>query len=152
MIAGPSPRSHLGGSGQPDNLSDSNRSQTIAVGDFNADGIQDLTISAPDAELIVGSTIRKAGAVYVTFGRRDLPSVIDTAKAQPGGADVTILGASDGDRFGFAIAAADADGNGVSDLIVGAPQVSSPTLQAVGAVYVLFGSRGFGGNAVIDLT
>ncbi|HEX8089029.1 MAG TPA: hypothetical protein VF762_09265 [Blastocatellia bacterium] len=151
-VLGPSPRSRLGGSGQPDNLSDSNHSQTIAVGDFNADGIQDLAISAPDAELIVGSTIRKAGAVYVIFGRRDLPSVIDTSKAQPGGAEVTILGVNDGDRFGFAIAAADVNGDGVADLIVGAPQVSSTTLQAVGAVYVLFGSPIFGGNAVIDLT
>jgi hypothetical protein len=150
-VLGPSARSRLGGSGQPDNLSDSNHSQTIAVGDFNADGIQDLAISAPDAELIVGSTIRKAGAVYIIFGRRDLPSVIDTAKAQPGGAEVTILGVSDGDRFGFAIAAADVNGDGVADLIVGAPQVSSPTLQAVGAVYVFVGSRSFGSNAVIDL-
>lgn len=152
VIAGPSPRSRLGGSGQPDNLSDSNRSQTIASGDFNADGIQDLAISAPDAELIVGSSLRKAGTVYIIFGRKDLPSLIDTAKAQPGGADVAILGASDGDRFGFAIATADVNGDGVADLIVGAPQASSPTLQAVGAVYVLFGSRSFGGNAVIDLT
>jgi hypothetical protein len=152
VIAGPSPRSRLGGSGQPDNLSDSNRSQTIAVGDLDADGIQDLAISALDAELIVGSTIRKSGAVYIIFGRRDFPSLIDTAKAQPGGADVTILGVSDGDRFGFAIAAADVNGDGVTDLSIGAPQVSSTTLQAVGAVYVLFGSHGFGGNSVIDLT
>ena len=152
VIAGPSPRSRLGGSGQPDNLSDSNRSQTMAVGDFNADGIQDLALSAPDAELIVGSTIRKAGVVYIIFGRKDLPSVIDTGRAQPGGADVTILGVADGDRFGFAIAATDVNGDGVADLVIGAPQVSSPALQAVGAVYLLFGSRSFGGNAVIDLT
>jgi hypothetical protein len=152
MILGPSPRSRLGGCGQPDNLSDSNHSQTISVGDFNADGIQDLAISAPDAELIVGSTIRKSGAVYIILGRRDFSSVMDTARAQPGGADVTILGAADGDRFGFAIAAADVNGDGVADLIVAAPQVSSTTLQAVGAVYVLFGSPIFDGNAVIDLT
>jgi hypothetical protein len=90
-IAGPSPRSRLGGSGQADNLSDDNHSQTLAIGDFNADGIQDLAISAPDAELVVGSTIRKAGAVYVILGRRDLPAAIDTAAARPEGADLTLL-------------------------------------------------------------
>lgn len=151
-ILGSSPRSRLGGSGQANNLSDANHSQTLAVGDFNADGIHDLAIAAPDADLIIGSAIRKAGAVYVIFGRRDFPSVIDTAEAQPGGADVTILGVADGDRFGFALAAADVNGDGVADLIVGAPQVSSSSSQAIGAAYVLLGSSSFGGNAVIDLT
>ncbi|HKQ05706.1 MAG TPA: hypothetical protein VJ464_11275 [Blastocatellia bacterium] len=151
IIAGPSPRSRLGGSGQADNLSDANHSQTLAVGDFNADGIQDLAISAPDAELIVGSTIRKAGAVYVILGRRDFSAAIDTATARPGGADLTILGVTDGDRFGFALTAADVNGDGVTDLIVGAPQVNSSSSQAAGAVYVLLGARSFGGNSVIDL-
>jgi hypothetical protein len=43
-------------------------------------------------------------------------------------------------------------GDFLGKAIVGAPQVSSPTLQAVGTVYVLFGSPSFGGNAVIDLS
>jgi hypothetical protein len=124
-IAGPSPRSRLGGSGQADNLSDTNHSQTLAVGDFNADGIQDLAISAPDSEIIIGSAIRKAGAVYIIFGKRDLPSLIDTGKTQSDGADIMILGAADEDRFGFAIAATDVNGDGVADLIVGAPQAAS---------------------------
>jgi FG-GAP repeat len=150
-ILGPSPRSRLGGSGQADNLSDPNHSQTLAVGDFNGDGIQDLAFSAPDAELIVGAALRTSGVVYVLFGRKEFPSVIDTAASQPGGTDLTILGAADGDRFGFAVAAADVNGDGVDDLIVGAPQVSSASLQAMGAAYVLLGSRSIGGNPIIDL-
>jgi hypothetical protein len=151
-IAGPSPRSRLGGSGQPDNLSDSNHSQTIAVGDLNADGIQDLAISAPDAELIVGSTIRRAGAVYLIFGRRNLPSLIDTAKAQPGGAEVAILGVSDGDRFGFALAAGDVNGDSVPDLLAGAPGAHNAGRANAGAVFVFFGSHSFGAAALVDLT
>jgi hypothetical protein len=99
-------------------------------------GIQDLAISAPDAELIVRSTIRRAGAVYIIFGRRDFPSVIDTAKAQPGGSDVTILGVADGDRFGFALAAGDIKGDGVSDLLAGAPGADNAGCVDTGAVFV----------------
>lgn len=151
-IVGPAPRSRIGGSGQADNLSDSNHSQTLAVGDFNGDGIQDLAIGAPDALIIAGGTQRNAaGAVYVIFGRHDLPAVIDTAAGPDGGVNVTILGAADGDRFGFALAAGDVNGDGVADLIIGAPGADAPSRSDSGAVYVFLGSHSFSSNATVDL-
>jgi hypothetical protein len=110
VIAGPSPRSRLGGSGQPDNLQTPTVLKPSPSVILTLMAYRTLPSLPPDAELIVRSTIRRAGAVYIIFGRRDFPSVIDTAKAQPGGSDVTILGVADGDRFGFALAAGDIKG------------------------------------------
>jgi FG-GAP repeat/Kre9/KNH-like N-terminal Ig-like domain len=151
-VLGPATLTRLGGSGAVDNLSDLNHSQALVFGDFNGDGIADLAIGAPDAMLAIGSTQRNAaGAVYVIFGRRDLPAVIDTAAGLAGGVNVTILGAADGDRFGFALAAGDVNGDGVADLIIGAPGANAPTRSDAGAVYVFLGSHSFGSNATLDL-
>jgi Crp-like helix-turn-helix domain/FG-GAP repeat len=99
-IIGPATLARLGGSGSPDNLSDFNHSQPIAVGDFNGDGIDDIAIAALDAQLVVGSTLRSgAGVVYLIFGRKELLAKLDTATRPSGGVGLTILGAADGDRF-----------------------------------------------------
>ncbi len=74
-------------------------------GDLNGDGYQDFLVGAPDND--VGGT--DFGAVYVYFGG---PSV-------DGSPDLVLNG--DGGRFGDAITAADFDGDGWSDVIVGAP-------------------------------
>jgi hypothetical protein len=137
-ILGPEPRAHLGGSASADLFSDLNRSTPLTVGDFNGDGIQDIAIGAPDAR-------NGAGVVYVVYGRPNLPGEIDLAT----GADVTILGASSGDRLGFSVAAGDVRGNGRTDLIIGAPGADSPSQSSTGAVFVLEGSGMLGG--VIDL-
>ncbi|HJQ24671.1 MAG TPA: hypothetical protein VKA60_12205 [Blastocatellia bacterium] len=151
-ILGPTRNSHLGGSGSATDLNDLNHSQALACGDFNGDGIPDLAIGAPDAMLIVGATQRTAaGAAYIIFGRQDLPAVIDTAGGRAGGVDVTILGTTDGDHFGFALAAGDINGDGITDLIVGAPGAGAPNRSGSGAIYVFLGGRSFAGNAAIDL-
>ncbi|HKQ04856.1 MAG TPA: hypothetical protein VJ464_06975 [Blastocatellia bacterium] len=151
-ILGPSLNSHLGGSGNSTDLSDLNHSQALVFGDFNGDGISDLAIAAPDAMLVVGATQRNmAGAVYVILGRPNLPAAIDTAAGRDGGVDVTILGTADGDRFGFALTAGDVNGDGVTDLIVGAPGAGAPGRPASGAVYVFLGGHSFARNATIDL-
>ncbi|MFP5263373.1 MAG: hypothetical protein ACLGJB_15840 [Blastocatellia bacterium] len=152
VIAGPSAQSHLGGSGRIDDFTDSNRSQPLAVGDFNADGIADLAIGAPDARIFVDQSLRdRAGAVYIVFGQRVLPAIIDTASGPVGGVGLTILGMADGDSLGFALASADVNGDSIADLLIGAPGADAPQQSDKGAVFVLLGRGSFASTATIDL-
>jgi hypothetical protein len=50
-----------------------------------------------------------------------------------------VLGETAGDRFGYAVSSAgDLNGDGLDDLIIGAPQ-ASPNGSGSGAAYVVFG-------------
>lgn len=66
--------------------------------------------------------------------------------------DLTIRGASPGDQAGYSVAFGDVNGDGVADLLVGAPGVTAPGRTATGAVYVFYGRRSFAGHATFDLT
>ncbi|XP_059335945.1 phosphatidylinositol-glycan-specific phospholipase D isoform X3 [Ammospiza nelsoni] len=82
----------------------------LAVLDFNEDGVPDLAIGAPS----VGSQfLTYKGAVYVYFGmeRRGLAP-------QP---NVTITCQYSYCNLGWSLLAADVDGNGNADLVVGSP-------------------------------
>ncbi len=105
-------------------------------GDINGDGYSDMVIGAPHA-------LDTAGAAYVVFGK-------------PGFADVVSLGAlngSDGFRLtgsdangqaGTAVAnAADVNGDGLDDVLIGAPGAGIDSLRFAGEAYVVFGKTTF---------
>ncbi|WP_258045160.1 VCBS repeat-containing protein [Streptomyces sp. SM11] len=110
-----------------------------AESDYNGDGVRDTAIADPEAT--VGGRA-DAGSVTVVYGggagtvqvHQDRAWVSGTAEA--------------GDRFGHALAQADLNGDGCSDLIVGAPYEAVGEVRDAGAVYVVHGSpEGLGGGA-----
>jgi hypothetical protein len=65
-----------------------------------------------------------------------------------GTADVTLTGASSGDKFGFSVSCAgDLDGDGVPDVIVGAPYWDNGTDTDCGTILVFRGGSSMGTTA-----
>jgi hypothetical protein len=111
---------------------------SLAVGDFNDDGIDDLLIGARFADGPDDSR-KDAGEAYVIFGSRSLGGTVDLAQGQQG---MTILGAKENDNLGFGVLAADINNDGVDDIIVSAPLSEGPEADVRtdrGEVYTIFG-------------
>ncbi len=117
------------------------------AGDVNGDGIDDIIVGTPHGEDGGGN----AGEAYVIFGK---------AGATRATIDLTSLSTSDGfviqgdaayDQAGFSVSAAgDVNGDGIDDVIVGAPY-SDNGGYGIGNVYVIFGQNG-ATRVNIDLT
>lgn len=125
---------------------------SLAAGDFDADGYDDIAIGAPKED-IESESATNAGAVFVFFGA--------SGGVRSGGGD-DILTESDGsanvetgDYFGFSLAAGDLDGDGYDDLAIGAPyeDLESPSVNDAGFVMVFYGSSSnLGGGGVERFT
>ncbi len=125
--------------------SDDELGTSVATGDVNGDGLPDMILGAPGE---FGKN--RKGAVYVVFGtaRRTAATDIDLSIAA---ADLTIIGSKIDDRFGFAVAAGDVNGDTLTDLIMAARFGDPPGRTDAGVVYLVYGARNFAPNLVIDL-
>ncbi|MDO0913199.1 FG-GAP-like repeat-containing protein [Streptomyces sp. DT2A-34] len=105
------------------------------AGDFNGDGYRDVAVGAPCTN--VGSA-SCAGAVVVLYGSSSGVSATRKAVITQNSAGVPGT-AESGDVFGAALAAADLDRDGYSDLVVGATGESIGDRDGVGSGTVLWG-------------
>jgi hypothetical protein len=114
-------------------------SHVAGAGDLNGDGF---------ADIVVGSDV--ANTAYVIFGGASaFAANVDLAAGLNGTNGFTIKGAATGDSASASLSSADVNGDGYSDLIIGAPE-ADPHSTASGATYVVFGHAG-GYAANLDL-
>ena len=109
----------------------------LATGDFDGDGVSDLAVGVP-YEGIGGA--EDAGAVNVLYGFAGvgLSSAFDQLFHQD--SDEVKGVAEANDFFGFALAAADFNGDGRDDLAIGVPGEALGSLEDAGAVNVIYGT------------
>ena len=130
---------------------------TVASGDFDGDGYDDMAIGAAAFGTLRNAYNRTGGAgdgpansrenageMYVVYGGPQRPAAIDLAGNPP--ADLTVIYGADGggpspDRLGEEFVLADIDGNGIQDLFIGAYRADGPANSRAdaGDVYIVYG-------------
>lgn len=99
---------------------------SLACGDINGGGKEDLMIGAPEADNL-------RGKVYIIYGSETLPSTINLATQ----ADVILSGSATSGKVGFSLSSGDINGDGIDDIIIGAPDA----VQQSGYTYLIFGNN-----------
>jgi len=120
-------------------------SAVSSAGDVNGDGIDDLIVGAPSNSLVASP-----GAAYVIFGGQNLTGSISLADVGGAVQGFRLTGEVAGNQAGFSVSSAgDIDGDGIDDLIVGAPLNGAIGVDA-GASYVIYGGQGLTGSVSLS--
>ncbi len=102
------------------------------AGDLNGDGFDEVIVGDYRDDSI-------KGAAYVIFGQSAAFSAAFDVSSLTGGNGFKLTGLANGDRLGTSVSeAGDVNGDGIDDLIVGAPE-SDPHGEASGTAYVIYG-------------
>lgn len=118
-----------------------------AAGDVNGDGIDDLIIGASGAD----PNGFASGRSYVVFGSDKGFAGSLALSSLDGSNGFELDGEVEGDRSGRSVSSAgDINGDGIDDLMIGAPMANHAGINS-GRAYVVFGSRqGFGATVALS--
>jgi Ca2+-binding RTX toxin-like protein len=130
------------------------------AGDINNDGIDDIIVGAsgtglrrdnPGLPNDFDSDLR-AGESYVVFGKTDFTGSLDLSNLD-GSDGFIIKGANPGDSSGTSVSnAGDINGDGIDDLVIGAPTADPNDELSAGESYVIFGKNNIGDSGVLELS
>ena len=114
----------------------------MATGDFNGDGNIDLALGAAFSGAVFGGAAgdEEAGSVYVFLG----PLAAGTEEIRVEDADIVLTGVA-GEQAGRSLASGDITGDGLDDLVIGAPAAGG------GRVYLVGGAATLGEIPVVAL-
>jgi hypothetical protein len=116
----------------------------LATGDVNGDAIDDILVGALLADG-PGNERSSAGEAYVIFGSPALAPTIDIALGEQ---DLTLFGAEEEDRLGASLASGDANGDGISDILLGSFLADGPDNDRyqAGEAYLILGTPSLSGS------
>jgi len=122
---------------------------SVGAGDLNSDGADDIIVGAIGSNGIP-EVRTDMGEVYVVFGGSDTSGILDIAERE---FDIVVQPAEGFSQLGSALALGDVNGDGIDDLVAGAPfagrlagsPVGGPR-TTVGEVYAIYGGEGIGGT------
>jgi hypothetical protein len=111
---------------------------SLRVGRIDGDALDDLVVGVPGEK--VGS-VTTAGLVHVFYSHTRKTNTFDLSRDQVFKQDDLRDGLSEsGDRFGHALALGDLDGNGLADLVIGAPTKDVDVYSNAGEMFLIYGS------------
>ncbi len=109
--------------------------RTASAGDLNSDGFDDIVMGA---NLNDDGAVSDSGAAYILYGH---PSLASDIRLDGSGVDVTIIGKTASEHFGYDVASGgDINGDGFDDLLVTGRYSDDGPGTNSGSVFILYGS------------
>jgi len=112
---------------------------SVASGDFNGDGVQDLITGAP---FMSSNQKEWNGEAYIVFGDSSFSSSITNFSQIP--PDLTVTGYSSGDQLGTSLTSGDYNNDGIDDVVVGVYNAAASSNKRPGKVYIYYGESTWG--------